>query len=76
MKVPRDVFADEPNSNLQVSHREVWERRSNSEAVARRTGRHAGWLHGGQYEAYQADKLAKGSEVQKANVTLMRKLNG
>ena len=49
---------------------------SNSEAVARRTGRHAGWLHGGQYEAYQADKLAKGSEVQKANVTLMRKLNG
>ena len=76
MKVPRGVFADEPDSDLQVSHCEVWERRSNSETVARRTGRHAGWLHGGQYEAYQADKLAKSSEVQKANVTLMRKLNG
>ncbi|MFA6832620.1 MAG: hypothetical protein WCR36_10215 [Bacteroidaceae bacterium] len=28
------VVADEPQSDLQVSHREMWERRSNSEVVA------------------------------------------
>ena len=27
-------------------------------------------------QAYQVDELAKGSKVQKANVTLVRKLNG
>ena len=37
VKVQRGVVADEPDSDLQVSHREVWERRSNSEIVALRT---------------------------------------
>jgi hypothetical protein len=33
-KSTRGVVADEPQSELQVSHREVWERRSNSKIVA------------------------------------------
>ena len=37
VKVQRGVVADEPDSDLQVSHREVWERRSNSEIVVWRT---------------------------------------
>jgi len=37
VEIPRDVVADEPDSDLQVSRREVWEGRSNSEIVARRT---------------------------------------
>lgn len=28
------IVTDEPNSDLQVSHREVWEKESNSEIVA------------------------------------------
>jgi len=34
VKVLRGVVTNEPNSDLQVSHREVWERGSNSEIVA------------------------------------------
>jgi len=34
VKVHRGVVTDELKSDLQVSHREVWERRSNSEIVA------------------------------------------
>ena len=37
VKVHRGVVTDELKSDLQVSHREVWERRSNSEIVAWRT---------------------------------------
>ena len=34
VKVQRGVVTDEPESDLQVTHREVWERRSDSEDVA------------------------------------------
>ena len=37
LEVHRDVVSDELESGLQVSYCEVWERRSNSEIVARRT---------------------------------------
>ena len=37
VKVHRGVVTDELKSDLQVSHREVWERRSNSKIVAWRT---------------------------------------
>ena len=37
VKVHRGVVTDELQSDLQVSHREVWERRSNGEIVALQT---------------------------------------
>ena len=61
----RDVVTDELESDWQVSYREVWERRSHSEIVARRT--EIG------YKAYQADELAQSNEIQKVIVTLIGK---
>ena len=64
-KSTRGVVADEPQSDSQGLHREVWARRRDSEIVAWRTET---W-----YKAYTADKLTIDSEVQKATVTHVRR---
>ena len=64
-KSTRGVVADEPQSDSQGLHREVWARRRDSEIVAWRTET---W-----YKAYMADKMTIDSEVQKATVTHVRR---
>ena len=68
MKVPRGVVTDEPDSDSQGSHREVWARRRDSEIVARRTET--------RYKALQTDEMAKDIKVPKVTVTLRRRLGG
>ena len=76
MEVPRGVVADEPDSDSQGLQRK--ERREEGIAKSWPDGQEVAQADGAaaNNKAYQADKLADGSEVQKATVTLMRKLDG
>ena len=76
VKVHWEVVADHPESDSQGLHREV--RREEGIAKSWPDGQEVTMADGvtANNKAYQADKLAKGSKVQKATVTLMRRLDG